>query len=424
MYLKSATLLNVRSIERLEWEVIPGEALPGPGWNVVIGDNGAGKSTFLRAIALALVGPSEAAALRQDWNEWLRVGAHNGMVFVQAEHDTQHDTYSHGARITKRFLPARLDFVRVDTNVELRVGKTNYDPLRYFWGSGSGWFSASYGPFRRFTGGDKDQEKLYYARPKLARHLSVFGESVALSECLEWLKLLQFKKLERDPEGELLSPLEAFINQRGFLPHGTRLNSITSKGVLFVDGNGAAVAVEQLSDGYRSILSMTLELIRQLAMTYGPKAIFSHSGDTIIAPGVVLIDEVDAHLHPTWQRRIGTWFRQRFPKLQFIVTTHSPFICQAADVGTIFQLARPGDDAPSRMIEGAERDRLLYGSILDAYATGMFGDGITRSPESLRLMTRLAELNARELDGQLTPDETSERNRLRTILPTAATDGA
>ena len=52
-----------------------------------------------------------------------------------------------------------------------------------------------------------------------------------------------------------------------------------------------------------------------------------------MAPGVVLIDEVDAHLHPTWQRRIGLWFREHFPKLQFIVSTHSPLICQAATVG-------------------------------------------------------------------------------------------
>jgi hypothetical protein len=45
---------------------------------------------------------------------------------------------------------------------------------------------------------------------------------------------------------------------------------------------------------------------------------------------VVVIDELDAHLHPDWQRRIGHWLRQKFPRIQFIVATHSPFLAQVA----------------------------------------------------------------------------------------------
>ena len=51
---------------------------------------------------------------------------------------------------------------------------------------------------------------------------------------------------------------------------------------------------------------------------------------TIALPGVVTIDEIDAHLHPAWQQRIGDWFVARFPEMQFLVTTHSPIICRAA----------------------------------------------------------------------------------------------
>ena len=47
--------------------------------------------------------------------------------------------------------------------------------------------------------------------------------------------------------------------------------------------------------------------------------------------GVAPIDEIDAHLHPAWQREIGFWLKQCFPKGQFIVTSHNPMICQAAD---------------------------------------------------------------------------------------------
>ena len=60
----------------------------------------------------------------------------------------------------------------------------------------------------------------------------------------------------------------------------------------------------------------------------------SPSGAPVVTHrGVVLIDEVDVHLHVSWQRSIGFWLKKHFPNVQFIVTTHSPFVCQAADPG-------------------------------------------------------------------------------------------
>lgn len=421
MYLKKVVLTNIRSIDSLEWE-LPSSAPTLAGWHVIIGDNGAGKSSVLRAIALALVGPDEAIALRQDWNEWLRWGAQSGSIHLLLD-GTQ--AYDYGDSIgTESALQAELKLVRLSRKpeqVQLSSVRVEPDPHQHVWGDGYGWFSASYGPFRRFTGGDKDQEALFASNPKLARHLSVFGESVALTECLEWLKLLQFKKLEGgNKEGELLDSLKLFINQPDFLPHEARLESISSNGVRFIDGNGSDVPVENLSDGYRSILSMTFELIRQLVRTYGAENIFAPGDPTTIqAPGIVLIDEVDVHLHPTWQRRVGHWFRQHFPKLQFIVTTHSPLICQAATVGSIFRLPRPGSEERAGMVTGTARDRLLYGNVLDAYSTGAFGEVPTRSPEALEQLERLAILNQKELAEGLTEDERAEQQKLRERLPTA-----
>jgi hypothetical protein len=270
------------------------------------------------------------------------------------------------------------------------------------WGTGysGGWFSASYGPFRRFTGGDTELEKLYISQPNLARHLSVFGEAVALTEALSWLQSLRFKQLENDDEGDLLALIIAFINQPGFLPHEVRLRDVTSNGVNFVDANGITVPVQDLSDGYRSVLSMTFELVRQMALKYGATGLFSSDNTQIVQAGVVIVDEIDAHLHPSWQRTIGVWFRKHFPNVQFIVSTHSPLICQAAEVGTVFRLPQPGaDPAKDRgeIVTGLARQRLLYGNVLDAYGTGVFGDGVTRSDSGQEKLERLAELNTQEL---------------------------
>ena len=98
-----------------------------------------------------------------------------------------------------------------------------------------------------------------------------------------------------------------------------------------LDGRGAQVAVEEMSDGYRSILSLTLELIRLMFSTFDTRAALdaiNTTAGTIALPGVVAIDEIDAHLHPAWQQRIGDWFVEHFPETQFFVTTHSPIICR------------------------------------------------------------------------------------------------
>ncbi len=417
MYLRRVRIRNIRSISDLDWSIPRDKA---PGWHVVIGDNGAGKSTFLRSIALALVGPKEAFALRQNWNDWLSRSKPSGEIKLGMSYNPKLDKFSGSGKISHRsLLPVELSFSRQQHEVELK--KTNStNANRHVWGNKSGWFSASYGPFRRFAGGDKDVDRIFVSNPKLASHLSVFGENVALTESLNWLRELKFKKLEKGPEGRLLDSLKHFINQDGFLPHKARLTEVSSKGVEFVDGNDRELLVEDLSDGYRSILSMTFELIRQLSRVYAASYIFNEDTTKIMAPGVVLIDEVDAHLHPTWQRRIGLWLREHFPKMQFIVTTHSPLICQAADVGTVWRLPKPGTNETGRMLDGTELERLLYGNVLDAYSTEAFGEDISRSEESKKKLQLLAELNYKELHGQLTSSERKEQEDLRAALPTSA----
>lgn len=417
MYLRKIRITNIRAISELDWSIPSGKEA---GWHVVIGDNGAGKSTFLRSAALALVGPQEAFALRQNWDDWLTHGKPTGQIRLSIQWDSRVDQFTgRGNTPESHLLPVQVSFLRGQGEVELRKGSGS-DGKRHVWGNKPGWFSASYGPFRRFAGGDKDAERIFLSNPKLASHLSVFGENVALTESLTWLKELKFKQLENGAEGKLLDSLKAFINQDGFLPHKAQLVEVTSRGVEFVDANNCQLLVEDLSDGYRSVLSMTFELIRQLSRAYSPSMIFNQDKTKVMTPGVVLIDEVDAHLHPTWQRKIGLWLRGHFPRMQFLVTTHSPLVCQAADIGTVWRLPKPGTKERGKMLEGVELDRLLYGNVLDAYSTEAFGENITRSEQSKKKLQRLAELNLKELQGKLSDTEVVEQTQLRAVLPTSA----
>jgi len=172
---------------------------------------------------------------------------------------------------------------------------------------------------------------------------------------------------------------------------------------------------------------MTFELLRQMVRAYGPDKAFESIREGRMAlelPGVVLIDEIDAHLHPSWQRRVGDWLCRYFPKIQFIVTTHSPLICHAAETGSVWRLPAPGSDAPQGRVRGTDLNRLVFGSVLDAFDTELFGRGVARSESSCQMLERLAYLNVQSLKGKLSKREHAELQRLRAALPTAVGAGS
>ncbi len=101
---------------------------------------------------------------------------------------------------------------------------------------------------------------------------------------------------------------------------------------LLVDKAGVALDLSQLSDGERSFLAMVCDLGRRLTLANPLLANPLHGS------GVVLIDELELHLHPKWQREVTAKLRKTFPNIQFIATTHSPFVIQALRPGELINL--------------------------------------------------------------------------------------
>jgi predicted ATP-binding protein involved in virulence len=431
MYLKDIEIRQIRSIKRFEM------TFKEPvGWHVLIGDNGAGKSTIVKATALALLELNDINATRENWKDWLNQNSNHGQVTLGIFVDERYETaeYDVNGSVNSLILSRKKDSKNQEEEVDLGFvvldgqvvhpespNKNGYYQAFLPRPRTGPWFSVAYGPYRRFTGGNTEKEKLFASHPRLGAHLSVFGEDIALSEALAYLRELYIKKLEKRPEGKIIDWLFKFINEAQLLPHGTKIKEINSDGIFFTDGNGNTITAVQMSDGFRSVLSLTFELIRQLIRAYGQDAVFKDikAGNMVIdLPGVVLIDEIDAHLHPTWQTRIGFWFLQYFPSLQFIVTTHSPLICRACEKGSIWRLAAPGSQTPSGEVTGTDRDRLIFGNVLDAYGTEAFGRSVERSQQSKEMLDRLAKLSALNSFGKISAAEKSELEALRKILPT------
>lgn len=376
--------------DHLAWDAPDAPA----GWHVILGDNASGKTSLLRALALCLLDRSERDALRQDWNSWLRASTDHGEVSVHLVGDDSSHELSLSLFRTRA----------AETTVDVQSSER----LRY-----SG-FLAAYGPFRRFTGGDAEWVKSFKAHPRLQSVLTLFDERAALSDALEWLKDLwvRARTKENAPEKGFLSDLLTFINRTGFLPEGVEILEPDADGVWCLDGNKQRVQAIDLSDGYRAVLSLALDLLRRLSVDAGFDRVFTTQPDLqVAAEGVVLIDEVDAHLHPTWQQRIGVWFKRRFPRMQFIVATHSPIVCQSAD--SVLLLPPPGAPAEARMATREELNRLRYGDLLDAFSTSFFGELVTRSQLGRDKMDRLAELNDQMFSRELDDDERHTQEALR-----------
>ena len=108
------------------------------------------------------------------------------------------------------------------------------------------------------------------------------------------------------------------------------------------------------------MLALSIDLIRWLTVA------FPGADEPMRCPGIVLVDELDTHLHPKWQRQIGFWLLEKFPKLQFIVATHSPFLAQVASEqsGNIVLEAFPGEGVRARSdleaVDTWRADQILY----------------------------------------------------------------
>jgi hypothetical protein len=138
---------------------------------------------------------------------------------------------------------------------------------------------------------------------------------------------------------------------------------------------------------------------------YGIKGLFGKDArgkPVVTRPGVVLIDEIEAHLHPSWQRDIPEWFKQHFPQVQFFVTTHSPLVAQAADSNGVFLLPSPMDvNMQPRALSEDEINRLRLGRAEKTLLGVAFGLKTVRSRWANGQIEKWKRLNSKAKSGAI-----------------------
>lgn len=117
------------------------------------------------------------------------------------------------------------------------------------------------------------------------------------------------------------------------------------------------ISINQLSDCYKSTISLVADIAYRMAVL-NPQLLGNVCKET---EGIVLIDEVDLHLHPTWQQQILKDLTEIFPKVQFIVSTHAPQVISAVKSENIIMLDQGEAYEPSGEIHGKDVNTIISG---------------------------------------------------------------
>lgn len=155
--------------------------------------------------------------------------------------------------------------------------------------------------------------------------------------------------------------------------------SASSNEILVNTPNGE-IYYEYLSSGFKSCLSILFGIIKEIEFRFSSPSITAESFD-----GVVLIDELELHLHPEWQYRIAAVLTDIFPNVQFLVTTHSPHIIQSAEPKQIIVLEN--QDGVTTLRELPDSKYGFKGWTLDEVLTDVMGMTDTRTKDFIDLMT-------------------------------------
>lgn len=404
MFIDRIILKNIRGFDEVDLRLDRGGGRYA-GWTVFTGSNGSGKSSLLKAVALALAGPDAARSLMPSFAGWVRHGSDEGSIDLHYRRVEEDDPLTISGAAPSQFL-ARLSLENGSREPSIASGSKSKTPQRTLWAADSGgWFSCGYGPFRRLFGASPDAMRQMIA-PTTERFATMFQEAASLAEVDQWLRTLNHKKLEgRQEETEQLEALLQILRD-DLLPGGFQIDKVDSDGLWLRDRKQVKLAWSEMSDGYRSALALLADIVRHMIKTYGAKDVTKRSG-------VVLIDEIDAHLHPEWQRQIGFWLKARFPNLQFLVTTHSPIICQAADENGLFVLPEPGGSDQPRALSAGERQRVIASRPDTILLTPAFGLANTRSPEAVEKRAEYATIASKKRSGvKLTAAEKKRESEL------------
>lgn len=344
MNIRRLLLTDMRALDQAEFDFTP-------GMNILVGVNGVGKTTVLDAIRICLskilpaVTSSRSRPLSFEADDIRgNASALTARLFFDLE-EANFEFLVHKQR--ERSVPHKPGVVRQQTlntpdkvtcTPSLRgVGDARKRSDRQVVGIFFSTRRSLVSDARPSTGSTGGGQVVAHADGLSSRELRI-------SEFAYWMRAQENLAAEDPRAAKHLAALRRAA--KGLLPDCRNLRVETyRKPRLLVDKGGLSLDVRQLSDGERGLLALVLDLARRLAQANPGLPDPVKQGEA-----VVLIDELDLHLHPNWQRTIVERLTNLFPKCQFIATTHSPQIVAAVEPEQVLLLTDVGVVRPDRTL--------------------------------------------------------------------------
>ena len=406
MRLKQVTIENYRAIERLELPL-------HPQLTVLHGDNGHGKTSVLSGIAVGLARIAQPSFRRVRWERiFSETDQRQSGPLRVAVMTTDGLNWEQGASLERPDPPVLRDMID-----EIRAADEEglqpldlpiwvmYDterslvrePLRLT-GRHSSRFDALLGAvsagsnFRRFFEWFYDRENVEI---RIQRELRDFDYRLHDLDAI------------RRAVGEMVPGISQPSIEHRLEQEDEKISFRFTVSMADENGGTQTLDINQLSGGYRIMLALVADMARRMAQGN------PHLEDPLRSEAIVLIDEVDLHLHPSWQQRVLPDLMRTFPNAQFIVSTHSPQVLTTVKPEHIVSLYREGDGivagGPGAPTYGAESGYVL---------STVMGVKERPSGEHNEFVATLERYNALVYAGQGKTEEARElRGKLERLSP-------
>jgi energy-coupling factor transporter ATP-binding protein EcfA2 len=377
-YFLSLSVRNTRCFGEEEQTLDLSDGASNPAhWTLILGENGTGKTTLLQALAITV-----------DWTRNIPTSLNETQV---------RDYFYSTAYLWDELRRNRQDFFE-SPYVRVRIAschnglKGNPKEYQEYWMKGFPSVETSGGPnptpqcYSYGAGRRSSSTEKTFSRHPFSS--SLFFDDALLQNASDWLIRLDYASLKLESEAtkkRLRHVTETLIE---LLPDVRNIRIVSADApealpeVQFETPYGW-VPIERLGYGYRSLVAWVVDLASRMFEAY------PESDNPLLEPAVCLVDEIDLHLHPTWQREVMQYLSRHFPNVQFIATAHSPLIVQSAPEvnANVVVLRRDGDhviiDNNVDVVRGWRIEQILASDIFNVPP---------RSPEVQKILDRQATL--------------------------------
>ena len=380
---KRVYLENIGPFDNLELEL-------NQHWNILLGDNGVGKSTIIKAIAVGICGRDA-----QPYSDRLiKVGKTYGRITLETIDGNKYDTL---------LLKGREGEVEVKSIPDERPLETER------------WLTIGFPPLRAMSWEQSRGPQLVEVKRRPTSSDLIFlikdTSDPRLDELKQWIINLDYRikdervRNSRDKRYEKL--LQEFFRIIGRLTEDVTVKfkevELNTNQIKVITDDGE-IPIEAVSQGTASLIGWIGILLKRLYEIYGQEE------EPRKQYALVLMDEIDAHMHPKWQQSLIPSLTELFPNVQFIATTHSPLIVGGMPTEQVFRFAR---DENGKVIQLEIESDMTMGRTDQILTASLFG-----------LETTLDKITQKEIEeyqkllskSSRTPEEAEEFQRLHRTL--------